>query len=236
MKSKLITIIILGIICAAVLSIQSYSHNREIARLKQYIGEIDVLRIEGKMSYSKLQLTTSERLAKEKVESKELKGIIESRNEKIEQYRKIKLQQDSTIFALQQGVVEEDSIGETIVHIIGYQSPYTIDGTIWCTSGKWSLRIDRDPFALECIVVKTRLGAIRRLYISTGDATLKIQDVQFNVVPERKGFLRNLSFDLGATYSRPHGPGIILGLGHDQYTAGVIGHEHSLGIYFIRSF
>ena len=170
------------------------------------------------------------------IENRELKDIIRSRGESIEQYKKIIFQQDSVIFAFREGVVEEDSTGEPVVHFAGYQKPYSIDGRAWCHSGNWILRIDRDPFILECIVVKTRLGDIKRLYVSTNDSTLKVQDVQFNVVPEHRGLLKNLSFGLGAMYSKAHGPGMMVGLGYGRYDAGVTGHQGSLGIYFMRGF
>ena len=218
-------IVIIIVICGVALFIQDYFHGREMGQLQQHIEESDVLRVEAETAYSKLQLTMSERLTEKEIENGELRAIIQSRNESIEQYKKIVLQQDSIIFTLREGIVEEDSTGETIVHFMGYQMPYTVDGRTWCTSGKWTLRIDRDPFTLECIVVKTRLGGIKRLYVSTNDSTLKIQDIQFSVVPEHRSFFKNLTFGLGATYSKAHGPGIMLGLGYDRYSAGVTGHE-----------
>lgn len=222
--------------CGIALFVQNYSYNRDVAQLRQHIEESDLLRVEAETAYSKLQLTMSERLTEREIENAELRDIISSRDERIEQYKKIVFQQDSVIFALQEGIIEEDSTGEITVRFAGYQKPYAIDGKTWCTSGKWTLRIDRDPFTLECIVVKTRLGDIKRLYVSTNDTTLKIQEVQFNVVPEHKSFFKNLSFDLGVMYSKAHGPGIMLGLGYDRYNAGVTGHEESLGIYFMKSF
>ena len=236
MKINLKILIAIAVIFGIALFIQSYSHSREMAQLQQHIEESDMLRIEAENAYSKLQLTTSERLAEKEIENGELKDIIQSRDEKIEQYGRIVFQQDSVIFAFQEGIVEEDSTGESVVHFIGYQKPYSIDGRAWCNSGNWSLRIDRDPFTLECIIVKTRLGNVKRLYVSTGDSTLRVQDIQFNVVPEHKSFFRNLSFDLGAMYSKAHGQGIMLGFGYDQYNGGIMGHQGSLGIYFMRGF
>jgi len=236
MKINWKIVVAIVLICGIALFVQNYLHDKEMVQLKQHIEESDVLRMEAETAYSKLQLTVSERLAEKEIENAELRAIINSRDESIEQYKKIVFQQDSIIFALQEGTIEEDSTGETVVHFMGYQEPYTVDGRTWCISGNWTLRIDRDPFTLECVVVRTRLGDIKRLYVSTNDTTLKIQEVQFNVVPEYKSFFKNLSFDLGAMYSKAHGPGIMLGLGYDRYNAGITGHEESLGIYFMKSF
>ncbi len=223
-------------VCGIALFVQDYLHDKEVVQLQQYIEESDVLRVEAETAYSKLQLTMSKRLAEKEIVNQELRDLITSRDEEIEQYKKIVFQQDSIIFVLREGIVEEDSAGEIIVHFMGYQKPYSVDGKTWCTSGNWSLRIDRDPFTMECVVVKTRLGDIKKLYVSTDDSTLKIQDVQFNVVPEHKSFFRNLALNLGAMYSKAHGPGIMLGLGYGRYNVGITGHEESLGIYFMRSY
>lgn len=214
---------------------QYLHYNSKLNVMQQQIESSDKMKKETELVYSKLQQTSSEKEAKLLIENKDLKDIIKQQKEKVTTYANIVVEQKKIIFELQNGTII-DTLGERLVKFQGYQKPYTVDGSVHCNSGQWTLGIDRDSFSLEFIITQTKFGTIKKLYVSINDSTLRIKNIKFVVVPEHKAWYQNFKFLAGALYSKAHGPGIISGLGFGKYNAGILLHEQSIGGFLIREF
>jgi hypothetical protein len=221
------------VIFAGILIYTNYQHNKAEQALRDEIQRQNHLITEDSTLYSKVAEEKNSIAA----ENKDLKALLKSRDEAIKNLTKITLTQDSIIFALQQGTVIHDTLANSDSLIIkSYQKPYHLLGYALFPSGKWSLKVDRDPINLVVYYTQTKFGNINRVYIDTQDSTLKVSNVKVYKAKEKKSIFKTFRFDIGAGYSKKFGPGLMGGLGLGKYSGGVYLYQDSYGVYFLRSF
>ena len=237
---KIKTAVIIFILIAAGFTVREFLHGAEVRRMKVLIAESDSLQQETETAYSKLQEALEGKLKAKEVENQELLDIIASKDEKIREYQRIVFKQKKIIFEMENnkpGTVEEDTAtGNISISFNGYKRPYTVAGKVWYPSGMWNLDIKRDPFSVECVVVQTRFGDIKKLYVSTDDSTLQVTDIKYRTIPEKTGLFGSLKFGGGVSYSKKEGPGLMLGAGAGKYMGGLTAHEGSIGGFLMKNF
>lgn len=232
-KTFVIIFLAMVVLFAGILTYNNYQHKKAEQALREEIQRQNHLIIEDSTLYSKLAEEKNSIAA----ENKDLKVLLKVRDEKIQSLTQLTLIQDSIIFALQQGTLIHDTLTNSDSLIInGYQKPYGIKGYALFPSGKWSLTVARDPFALNIYYTQTKFGNINRVYVDTQDSTLKVSDVKFYKAKEKKSIFKTFRFDIGGGYSKKFGPGIMGGLGLGKYCGGVYLYQDSYGVYFLRSF
>jgi len=232
-KTSVIIFLSLVVLFGGILGYREYQHRKIERALNSEIQRQSHLLIEDSTLYSKI---AQEKRSIE-ADNKNLKALLKSRDEKIKTLTQITLIQDSVIFALQQGTITHDtSTGTDSLIIKSYQKPYHLLGYALFPSGKWSLKVDRDPFNLSVYYTQTKFGNINRVYIDTQDSSLTVSDVKIYKAKEKKSIFKTFRFDVGGGYSKKFGPGIMGGLGLGRYSAGVFLYQDSYGLYVLRSF